>query len=65
MEKDKIDWLLVCWIGVNLGATQNAANKWKQRKMVPHKWRSGLVRATRGQISWAQFEELDRARDAL
>jgi hypothetical protein len=70
MEKDEIDWSdIINWelvreIGVMQGATRHAVNKWKQRKMVPHKWRSYLVRGTGGDISWLQFEMMDRARKA-
>lgn len=64
MEKGGINWELVRAIGVTQGATRHAVTKWKQRNMVPHKWRSHLVRATGGRIRWDQFEDMDRARNA-
>jgi hypothetical protein len=63
MEDVEIDWDLVRSIGMMQGATRHAVNKWKQRKMIPHKWRSFLVRGTGGDISWLQLEAMDMAMD--
>jgi hypothetical protein len=64
MKTDSINWELVRAIGVTQGATRHAVTKWKQRNMVPHKWRAHLVAATNGRIRWDHFEDMDKARDA-
>jgi hypothetical protein len=64
MEKGGINWELVRYTGELQGATRHAVSKWRQRNMIPHKWRSHLVRATGGRIRWEHFEDMDRTREA-
>jgi hypothetical protein len=62
MDKGGINWELVRYTGELQGATRHAVSKWRQRNMIPHKWRSHLVRATGGRIRSEHFEDLDRTR---
>jgi hypothetical protein len=64
MENGGINWELVRYIGMMQGATRHAVSKWRQRNMIPHCWRWGLVRHSGGEIRWEHFEAMDKARDA-
>lgn len=60
MTKKAIDWELVERAALQLGVSQFAIDKWRQRQTIPHKWRPQLILATAGGITWKQFEQLDR-----
>jgi hypothetical protein len=60
MTKKAIDWELVERAALQLGVSQFAIDKWRQRQSIPHKWRPQLVIHTGGVISWKQFELLDK-----
>ena len=60
MKKPAIDWDIVERAALQLGVSQFAIDKWRQRQTIPHKWRPHLILATAGGITWKQFEQLDR-----
>ena len=61
MRKPAIDWDIVERAALQLGVSQFAIDKWRQRQTIPHKWRPHLILATAGGITWKHFEMLDRA----
>jgi hypothetical protein len=61
MKKPAIDWDIVERAALQLGVSQFAIDKWRQRQTIPHKWRPHLILATAGGITWKQFEMLDKA----
>lgn len=55
-----MDWKLVDTIGSQLGVNYRARQKWRQRKIVPHKYRIEMLARSGGRITVDMFAKLDR-----
>jgi len=64
VKQTDYEWDLILRAAEALGVGRHARTKWKQRNMIPHCWRWGLVRHSGGEIRWEHFEAMDKARDA-
>ena len=61
MRKTDYEWDLILRAAEKLGVSRHARTKWKNRQMVPHRWRPQIIEATRGVVHWDHFTALDEA----
>ena len=65
MQKTDLQWDLILQCADELGVSKYSRIKWKQRQMVPHRWRWDIIRMTKGAVNWDYFEQMDeQARNA-
>jgi hypothetical protein len=64
MNAGEINWEVVRTVALGLGASRFAVYKWRQRKMVPYRWRRLLVFGSGGRVRWDHFDDMDKARQA-
>ena len=57
-----VDWTLIDSIGEQLGVAYRARQKWRIRKVIPHKYRIEMLHRSGGRITLKTFEHIDRAR---
>lgn len=58
---DERDWNLIDQAAKALGVGKEARKKWRQRNIVPHRWRLPLIRETDGKISADLFKQEEAA----
>jgi len=52
------DWKLLRKIALELGVSEKAFSKWRERGWVPHKWRIPIIRQSGGYVGLASFDEI-------
>jgi hypothetical protein len=65
MMKTDYEWDLILRAAEKLGVSRHARTKWKNRQMVPHRWRLDIIQMTKGAVNWDYFRQMDeQARNA-
>jgi len=62
MTKDE-KWDLILKLAENMGVSYEARMKWRQRQIVPHKWRINIVISSDEKLTFADFTRMDRIKD--
>jgi hypothetical protein len=52
------DWKLLRKIARELGVSDKAFFKWRERGRVPHKWRIPIIRHSGGYVSLSSFDAI-------
>jgi hypothetical protein len=58
MAKQSLDWKLIFAAGQVAGANYEAVKKWKQRNIVPYKYRYPIVQITKCAVKMTDFDDM-------
>jgi len=54
------DWKLLRKFARELGVSDKAFSKWRERRWVPHKWRIPIIRQSGGYVSLSFFDAFEK-----
>lgn len=61
----KIQWEVAERLAAEFGVTPPAFKQWRERNVIPHKWRWRLVKHAPDTFTFEQFEAHDKRRKAV
>ena len=59
IKQTDYEWDLILDAAEKLGVGRYARMKWRNRNMVPHRWRVDIIRLTNGVVGWHHFRDMD------